>query len=106
MPELNDGDSTYVFINQFKHVGQVVTAFAQQLRELARQASDKYPANTRLRDEILAVAGIASEVADECAQLYPMACRQKERVRRRTETPRKSNRVEETADSNLARRDN
>lgn len=105
MPELNDADSTYVFIKQLKQVQQVVEAFAVQQRELARQARDKYPANNRLAEEILAVAAISSLVAEKCVELYPMAVRQKDRVRQRTEEPRKSARVEESADSGLARRD-
>lgn len=101
----DDQESTYRFIQKLRGQPELLEQFGADLKELAKQAREDYPASGPLVDEIEAVADLINGSVDEARGWHPMARAAQRRDVQRVEEPRKSPRVEATADVGRAIRD-
>lgn len=105
MSELDEGESTHVWITNLDRVPEVLRAFAAQMSALAGQAETAYTANTALRDSIKNVAAEFHRCANDAQGLRALAERARPRPGERARNPRGSARREASADSGMARGD-
>ncbi len=101
----DDQESTYRFGQRLRTQPDMLAQFGADLGELARQAGEDYPATGVLVDEIQAVADLVNGCAQEAAGWHASFRAGQRRDVERVEQPRKSARVEGTADVGRAMRD-